>query len=54
MFSTVLSLSFCCLINTAILSNEHMMFLVSPSEYLFIPKREIGKKLPFHNCESVG
>ena len=43
MFSAILSSSFCCLINTAILSN--MMFLVSPSRYSFIPKRDWEKAI---------
>ena len=29
------------------------MFLASPSKYLFIPKREMGQKLPFYSCKST-
>ena len=33
-----------------ILRGKHIVFLVLPSKYSFILKREIGQKLLFHNC----
>jgi len=37
----------------AILKSEQVMFLVLPSKYLFIPKKEIKKKLLSYNYGSV-
>jgi len=51
--SVVLFSSFYCLMKAAILWSEHMIFLASPSKYLFMLKIEIGQKLPSNNWLSV-
>ena len=47
--SVALFLSFHFLIKIAILQSKHVMFLALSSKYLFIPKIEMGQKLPSHS-----
>ena len=42
-----------CLMKATILSREYVMFLVSPSRYSFILKKEIGQKQLSHNYGSA-
>ena len=43
-----------CLMNTAILRREHMIFLASSAKNSSIPNKKIEQKLLSHNCGSIG
>ena len=53
-FLAVLFYNSHCLMNTAILRREHMIFLASPAKNSSIPNKEVEQKLLSHNCGSIG